>query len=185
MRLLVPAALSCLLVACGFTAPRPEQLDPEKLTAPLQGEIQQSQKAAKYASDRLEAQIQAMSRDAQAASQGAAQVAEEARRSAQVAAEMPHIVVRDKIVPVIDSAFRPGDRENLLSRAAEHSQRLQEAVAQLHDLGAKVQDMQTQVSGLQEFASSPGSFVETHGISGLVALVLSIASYLVGKRKRA
>lgn len=185
MRHFALAALSCLLVACGATVPNLEQSSPEKLTAPLRDQIQQSQKAAKYASDRLEAQIQALSRDAQAASQSAAQATEEARRRAQVAAEMPQIVVRDKLVPVIDSAFRAGDRESLLSRAAEQSQRLQEAVAQLHDLGTKIEDMQAQVSGLQEFASSPSTFVETHGISGLLALVLSIASYLVGKRKRA
>ncbi|MCR4338528.1 MAG: hypothetical protein NUW01_01435, partial [Gemmatimonadaceae bacterium] len=133
----------------------------------------------------MEKQLATMQKEVQEAADKATVAAEEARRSARAAAQkQPQTIFRENAVQVADAVFQPGDRESLLDRAAEHAERLKRATVQLQELAATMNDMQQRIDGLREFTSGPVNYVQTYGVGGLLALLMSIAAYLTGSHRR-
>lgn len=177
--------IAAFAVGCASNLPKIETLDPGAVSAPIQEGIRQAQKSAQYTADRMQAQLATMQAEVQEAADKATVAAEEARRSAKAAAQkQPQTVIREKAVQVADAVFQTGDRESLLGRASEHAERLKRATEQLQELAATMNDMQQRIDGLREFTASPVSYVQTYGVGGLLALLMSIAAYLTGSKRR-
>lgn len=175
--------LLAVLTACSSTLPQqitPPPLDTKAITAPLASEIASTREATRIATDRLAQQVEEMRKEVHKAATSASQSA--FRFTPEPA--KAKTIVREKIVPVADAIFKQGDREDILSRALAQTKKLDESLAQLRDLAAKLEDMRKNIDGLKEFASSPADFAQTHGPSGLLMLLMSVVTYFLGKRKR-
>ena len=154
-----------------------------------------AQKAAKIAQAR---QAQAARASAQRAADLAAQIeglqtqvgrAEAQARAAakasrQRAAKAPPAVIIEKIVPVVDPTFSPGERTDLLQRAADAVARGDETLKQVRRLQDRLKAMTGEIATLREFASSPTDFLQTHGTSGIIGLVMAVAAFFTGRKTK-
>lgn len=180
MRLITTLFAATLWTACGSTAPT-VPVDPTESVQQMGKQIDYAQASSRQVTESLARQIGGLQHDVQLAAQKSEMAVEAVEREAR---KKPQTVVQEKLVPVLDPTFSKQDRADLLSRAEAQVAKLREAAAQLHDLSAKLNQLQDEVAGLREFRESPSTFVKTHGVSGVLMLILSTAAYALGIKRR-
>ena len=174
---LIPIAF---VLGCGSTIPEivaPPTVDRAAQQAQAQ-QLAAAREAAARASvvadkiDKLQGQVARTESEARSAALAA-------RRGTQVRTE-----VVERIVPVADPTFSAEQRDSLLDRATAASDKMNNALGRLATLQKQLQAMSAEMSQLQAFVKSPAGFVDQHGASGVIGLLMAIAAFFTGRKTR-